>query len=185
MKFFHSTTKIIIYFSAYLFLLSCNKIEDTDVYNPELVFTDAVEIRINSYQYTDLQSGITYKVEGDTITDTLSSMPDFQWETVPCSLLTAVISTEPIQSLNGTLINPEKIIWQWHSAMQEHLVDTIDIQSTRVYFREGKNVEAKNILYNTQPLPLQNGLYFWAVWGWDKSGSKVVFSSKPLKFIVE
>ncbi len=171
-------------FSAILMLSGCNNIDNSDVYDPNLVFPNALEISVSPYEYTDVYNGETFQISGDTVLDTLGPMPELRWESFPCDIVTSVISTAPIYCKNGTVVNPEKIIWQWHSGMPEHLLLVADIQYISILFNEGKPVEEKNILYSTQPLSLNSGLYYWAVWGWDESGREVVFSTKPYKFIV-
>jgi hypothetical protein len=184
MKPFQLCQNILFIVSANILFIACNQVDDNSVYNASLIFPNAIEIEVTPYNYTDTLSTIVYNVKGDTSLDTLNSTPEFRWKAFASSIYTVAVSKEKIETVNGSIANPEMIIWQWHSGMKQEFTENGDYQYNKICFNNGKPVEEKNILYSTQPLPLKSGLYFWGVWGWDKSGRKVVFSSKPLKFVV-
>ncbi len=167
------------------FTISCNIDEPVSVYNPELVFPEAFEVRIPAYSYTDSISGLSFLVKGGSIADTLSNLPVFQWEKFSTGLYSVAISDAPINVENGTIVNLEAIIWQWHTTMEEESILSDGIHAISVAYEDGRKVFNKKISYQTQPLPLESGLYFWMVWGWDKTGKGVIYSSRQKSFIVE
>lgn len=180
-------THIIYLFSILIvfFTIGCNENEPVSVYNFELVFPEALEVNILSYTYTDKISGEIFQVKGDTITDTLNKLPVFQWETFSTGIYSVAVSNAPISVRNGTMINPETIVWQWHNTMSAKEISKDGLNAFSVAYEDGRTVFNKKISYDTQPLPLESGLYFWMVWGWDKTGKKVLFSSKQKSFFVE
>jgi hypothetical protein len=167
-----------------LFLLqivwSCSE-EDSGPVDETLVFTEAYQIHIPSYQY--IAEEMTYTVRGDTSyhdTDTLNSMPVFEWDTIGIYLITAAISTNPIRVSNSKIINTTDIIWQWHSGMENG-------NEGYVQYNDGKNVlhaETDSIDYEHPPAPLAEGHYYWAIWGWNQSGTDIWFSSRQMQFYV-
>jgi hypothetical protein len=164
---------------------SCNQNEEIIEYNPDLVFPNASAIDVDPYFYIDSGNNKTYFLNGDAITDTLGSFPVFRWRATNADIETVVISKSEFIVSEANLINAEQIIWQWHKGMKESFVDSTGNKYSQVAFLDGKQVLLKNIIYETQPLGLENGLYFWAIWSWDKSGTKIAFSSKQMQFIVK
>jgi hypothetical protein len=163
-----------------LILNSCNQTEEETVYNnPELLFSNSLTINVNPYTYTEDESG-TFQVLGDSalVADTVSSTPELKWDNIWTGLITVAISKTEFIVSDDKIINAEDIIWQWQPGMESG-------EFGNVAYLEGKEVNNKNILYSTQPLPLENGLYYWAVWGWDKSGRTILYSSKPQKIYVK
>jgi hypothetical protein len=162
---------------------SCSE-EESAVYNPDLLFTSAFEIRIPSYSYQD-SLGNTYTVRGDTgyqsgITDTLNSTPDLIWDSMGIEILTAAIFNQPIQVEGGEISNTSDIIWQWHSGM-------LTGKEGAVQYSDGRNVihnTSDTIDYLNAPSALNSGHYYWAVWGWNQSGVRIWYSSKQLEFYV-
>ena len=169
-------------------LLACNKSEDNHVYNEELIFTHAYKIDIDPYNYRDTVNQKMYRIKDDissNIPDTLNSMPVFKWENVSSDLYTIVLSQSPIQVSNGE-VNANDFIWQWHSGMNNEIIEDLNEKEYLIVkYIQGKPVLNKKILYDTQPFPLESGLYYWAVWAWNNAGSQVLFSSKLRMFIVE
>ncbi|MBN2484663.1 MAG: hypothetical protein JXB34_01690 [Bacteroidales bacterium] len=175
-----------LFFSMFFALTACNEPIENSTYNPELLFTAGHEIIIDNYEYTDPLDSNIYFVNNDSITDTLGSMPEFCWLDETGKLVTVAISKEELLVENGTIVNAGEIIWQWHTGMgSQSFIGSIGNKYLKVSFLEGRNVENKNILYQTQPIALESGLYFWAVWGWDRGGKRVIFSSRQRGFVVK
>lgn len=171
--------------SATFLLISCNYSEAPTVYNPTLVFTRAFEITVTPYVYSDITDGKKYQVSGDTTLDTLGPQPEFQWNLVPSNIVTVALFNEAVQVSANEIQNPENIIWQWHSSMPSEKVEINNSYFRKIQYEQGKTVINKKIQYDTQPLPLQSGLYYWVVWSWDNGGRWVLYSSKQFKFRVE
>jgi hypothetical protein len=177
-------------YSIYAFLIafvviSCNEIEETNVYNADLLFPNAFEIPIDDYIYSDPTNGKDYVIKCDSVADTVGPMPEFRWLVNTRNLVTVAVSKVAFIVLDNNIVNSDSIIWKWHKGLKEQFVESKENKYLIVPFLEGRNVENKNILYSTQPLALESGLYFWAVWGWDVSGKNVIFSSKMGRFVVE
>ncbi len=169
----------------FLFLLpfwTCSE-EESLILHEELVFTNAFQIKIPMYQYDTL--GITYTIRGDSgyrspFVDTLNGRPCLKWDATGIPIITAAIFDQPIEVSGGEIINIENIIWQWHSGME--FGNEGDLQ----YF-EGRNVLHNNydtIDYQNPARPLDEGHYYWAVWGWDRSGVWIWYSSRQMEFYV-
>jgi hypothetical protein len=184
MKAFHYIKPLLFICITILLHSRCSKTTEDGLNNPELVFPIAAEIQVEDYNYKDSITGLTYRVKGDTNPDTLSSLPQFRWKNFAGEIYTIVISTEPLKSINNRITNAENIIWQWHSGMKMEVTDTNMVQYNRVKYSDGRPVIQKNILYAMQPSPLNSGLYYWAIWGWDNAGKNIIYSSRPFKFIV-
>ncbi len=185
MKFQNKIIALSFCLSATLITLSCNKSEAISVYNPELVFTRSFEIEVAPYVYTDKTDDILYQVSGKTTLDTLGAQPEFRWGVVPSNIVTIAVFNEPMQVSGEEIQNPENIIWQWTSNMDSERKEVDGLFYTSVQYLQGKMVINKKIQYATQPLPLQSGLYYWAVWSWDEGGRWILYSTKPFKFQVE
>ncbi len=160
----------------------CSNIEDT-TNNEDLVFSDVFEISIPPYQYEN--DGIIYQVTGDTgyyysLVDTLNSEPSFRWDSLDISLVTVAIFNQPINVYKGAIVNTGNLIWQWHSGMESG-------KEGNIQYSDGRNVlynDEASIDYFHPARPLDEGHYFWAVWGWNRSGVKVWYSSRQLEFYV-
>jgi hypothetical protein len=169
---------LILLVSAY----ACTK-QETRNLNEDLVFGEAFEIKVPSYEYD--YNGRTYNVRGDTsfetdYLDTLNSMPRFKWDSVGIDIITLAIFNEPIEVQGNEIVNSNNIIWQWHSGME------IGIEGD-VQYIQGRNVihdGADTIDYQNPVTPLEEGHYFWAIWGWKPSGTRIWYSSRQLEFYV-
>lgn len=163
-----------------LSMFSCNQNEEPLVYDAELVFPNSFKIKVEPYSYYNSDSSEVYKVLGDSaiVPDTVSSTPTFKWTNVLSGLVTVVISEDLFVVRDNEIINADKIIWQWQPGLENG-------KHGEVPYLEGKMVDNKNILSHTQPLPLQNGLYYWAVYGWESSGREIIYSTKPLLIYVK
>lgn len=152
-------------------MFSCNNASDAIVYNPDLIFDNSLKINVNPYTYSD--SGIVYTVLGDSasVADTVSSTPVLKWSKSWSDVVTVAISTAPFEVEDGRISNADQIIWLWHPGLSEG-------ENGEVAYLDGKPVENEKILNEKQPLPLENGLYFWAVWSWDKGARYVIYSTK-------
>lgn len=174
----------IVYILFFIFY-SCNDTNENIVNNAGLLFPNTYKIAIDDYNYIDSADLKIYSINSDTIIDTLGNMPVFEWNDITPAMVTVAIFSEPIIVEGSQIINADKIIWQWHKGMHEKQVIKEGNNYLVIAFNDGKMVEEKNILYSTQPIPLESGLYFWAVWGWDASSKVVSFSSDQRCFAVQ
>lgn len=166
-----------------LFYAGCER-DDNTVFNEYLVFQNSYEIEVPPYwYYTD--SGDSVFVRGDqsynsgTI-DTLTSTPVLAWDSVESKLLCAAIFKESIKIENYNITNDtSEIVWIWHSGLPEGVNGLVE-------FDQG--IGKMNLSESEQlikPDSLEQGhIYFWCVWGWNASGTKINFSSRELRFIV-
>ncbi|MBN1115996.1 MAG: hypothetical protein JXA77_02240 [Bacteroidales bacterium] len=161
---------------------SCNQPEEITVYDEHLIFPHSFEITVEDYSFDDKSDGNKYFVIADSIADTLGTEPCFRWVNKLNGVNTIAISNEPLVVENYEIVNKASIIWQWHTGMVKNNKDTT---ASFIEFSEGRQVFNKKILYETQPLPLQNGLYFWAVWKWDKTGKRIIASTEQYSFVVD
>lgn len=171
--------------SLLILLGNCSQVDDNDFYNSELVFKNSYPIDIAPYSYIDSQTGLQYYITGDTITDTLNNTPVFQWKNDHSDIVTCAIFSAPVSTSNGTLLNAQDIIWQWHTGMEHENITIDDEAYIQVSYNWGFPVSEKKIQYNTQPFNMQSGLYYWAVWSWDKSAREVLYSTALMKFLIE
>lgn len=176
---------VFICISTTFLFAGCNNQDEPAVYNPELLFKNTFEIKVAPYKYLDPTDSMEYQVSGDTILDTIGAQPTFQISIVPSNITTVAVFTNPVRVSGIQILNPEDIIWQWHSTMDSDIIELDGKNRRRIQYQQGKPVINKKIQYSTQPLPLQSGLYFWAIWSWDNGGRWVLYSSKPFKFRVE
>ncbi len=165
--------------SLLMVLSACTK-ETGSLNNEDLVFTNSYPIGVDPYTYTDPVNHTDFTVYGDSIwrkPDTVSSRPVLAWTKHAPSILLAAIFKEPIRVEGGEIVNTQSIVWQWHSGMPTVYQDT-------VYYSEGKAV-SNGIELDGTPVPLDTGLYYWAVWGWGKTGVYIYYSSKQYGLYVE
>ena len=151
-------------------------------FNKELIFPEALEIRVPLYLYQSGEREIT--VHGDegfknNIVDTVTPMPVLKWDSLETELIVAAIFSSPIQELNGEISNTGDIVCIWHSGLEQG-VDGL------VSFTEGRRIAAGDLdsLSPPQPLPAMQ-TYYWGVWSWDDSGIKIIYSSRQLTFYVK
>ena len=159
--------------------ISCTD-ELTEYNNPELVFRNSIPIGIPPYTYFNTDRAI--HVGGDTsyvynLTDTIDNKPVFKWDKSMAKFLTAAIFTRPILVENENITNANDIIWQWHNGMEFGENDSI-------FFTQGKKV-MNGIISDITADSLQQGMYYFAVWGWDENGTYIYASSRELKFFVK
>jgi hypothetical protein len=168
-----------------IILASCTDESNTTT-NTNFLFPNTFEIKVDTFSYEDPSDLKTYTINADSAPDSLGPMPEFRWRNDDApNLVCMAISTDSLLVENGQIANADKIIWEWHSGMTEKII-TIDKNIyLKVPFIEGRSVEIKNILYDTQPSALENGLYYWAIWGWDANGKTVVYSSRQRCFAVK
>ena len=89
---------------------------------------------------------------------------------IECSILIA--DNTKVFEIN----NAEDIVWQWHSGMEG--------AEGWIQYTNGKNVINDTIDYHHVADSLDEGHYYWAVWGWGGSGVRVWYSSRELEFYV-
>jgi hypothetical protein len=170
----------IFYFLILLLICSCEE-ETGVIQNKDLIFTHSYPISIPAYEYSD-QEGKLYSVRGDSgyqssFLDTLSNQPVLSWEGFDKQLVSVAIFTEPVEVVRGKIIS-SNVIWKWNTGMDAGVAN-------RIAFSEGRTVEWGDYVNPDQlPDPLPPGHYYWAVWSWGPSGTKVLYSSRQLEFYV-
>ena len=155
--------------------------EEIVVTNKDLIFENSSRILIPSYEFQD-NEGKIFLMRGDTsfnssYPDTVNSLPLLAWDSIGIKIITTAIFTEEIQVSGSRIINTNDIIWQWHSGMEHG-------QEGRVQYSDGRNVINDTLDYANQPDSLNEGHYYWAVWGWGESGTRILYSSRELEFYV-
>jgi len=156
--------------------------EITEVYNEDLLFNNSMVIRIPCYEYLS-EKGHTVMVTGDSANiagfpDTLTSTPVLKWDSVGVPLIYAGIFSEQILITGGNISNTDDLYWAWHSGMNSG-------KDGHVSYSDGVNVKNGNYVTVSSPEPLITGNhYYWAVWAWNKTGTTIWYSSRPLEFMV-
>lgn len=174
-------TNIIFILFISLFFSSCEE-ETIEYFNNELIFSDAHEIVIPSYNYQSITGDII--VHGDegfdnNSVDTITSTPPIRWDSVDSKLIVSAIFINPIQVADGKIQNTNDIVWIWHSGLA-------NVNNGRVTFEEGRSLSGNAIEDTDQPIPLPAfHQYYWGVWGWNESGIKVQYSSRQMTFYVK
>jgi hypothetical protein len=175
--------KLIAILSFILLLMECSD-DDDIVFNEELVFNNSYEIKIPPFRYLSIQGDSVY-VRGDLsfdsdIIDTVPPTPALLWEKVESDIICAAIFKNSINADNHSIKNDASdIVWIWHSGFAEG-------ENGLVQFENGiKEIDPDNPDSTAEPEPLVKGkVYYWAVWAWDNSGLKIIFSSRELRFVV-
>ncbi|MFO7658032.1 MAG: hypothetical protein R6W78_13295 [Bacteroidales bacterium] len=146
--------------------------------NEGLIFTYASAIDVPGYTY--LSGTDTITVHGEAgIVDTLTPMPVLQWDSISIPYLVAAIFSQPVEVENGVIFNTSDIIWFWHSGLESG-------KNGYVEFGEGKQMINGDINNLLPPVALAGtARYYWGIWGWDYSGTRVKYSSKPFTFYVK
>ena len=161
-------------------ILVCCTEDEPEIFNEELIFTHSYPIPVPEYSYTD-QQGNDWHILGDDneagYPDTVSVNPVFLWEDFGINIITIAIFTSPVEVRNGNIVNTDDIIWQWHNGLETEKADTVQ-------YTDGKIVDDGEIDYNSIASTLATGNYFWAIWGWGRSGIKVLYSSREFEFYV-
>ena len=161
-------------------VLSCNT-DNQILNNTDLIFTNSYRLPVPSYSYFDTDSA-EYTVSGDTnyfsaLPDTFDHNPVFRWDTFNIKIMCCAIFLKPIHVNNGIITNPEDMIWQWHSGMEKGHIGNVQ-------YSEGKSVINDTIDYVNDASPLKTNDYFWGVWGWNRAGTDVIYSSREMRFYV-
>lgn len=160
---------------------TCSTENEPDITtDPDLIFEESYKIDIPSYTYFNGDTAISFS--GDSlnilgVVDTLSNKPVFKWAEIPARFILAALSTNPIQTEEGEIINTNDIIWRWNTGMQIE-------EDNIINYSEGKPVINGEIIEDENPAPLNRGLYYFGIWGWDKDGKKVNYSSIEVNFYV-
>ena len=163
-----------------IIFFACSEDNAITINNEDLIFTNSYPIKIPSYNYTD-SMGTIYFVQGDTNftlpPDTLNSFPTLAWDSIFSGLVSVAIFTWPVIVSGGEITNSSDIVWQWHSGMEFEKIN-------KIKYSEGKSVINGEIMYESPPSLLLEGNYYWAVWGWNNSGIRVLYSSRQHEFYV-
>ncbi len=165
----------------FIFLISCTD-NEVVLENENLLFTNSYEIAIPGYEFQD-DEGKVYHVRGDTsyfsnYPDTLNCLPVLEWDSMGIRIITAAIFTNNIQVAGNRIVNTDDILWQWHSG------DAMSGKEGYVKYSDGRNVINDSIDYTNPADSLDEGHYYWAIWGWGESGIRIWYSSRELEFYV-
>ena len=176
----HTVLLIVAGFIAATVLPSCSENDNEGLNNEDLIISSSYPIKISAYSYTD-SLGSAFYVQGDTsftlTPDSLNNQPTLAWDSIYANLVSAAIFTSPIDVSGGEIMNTSDIIWQWHSGMEFEKIN-------RIQYSEGKNVKNGVIINRNRATPLSEGHYYWAVWGWNNSGIRILYSSRQREFYV-
>lgn len=141
---------------------SSPSVPDTTFVN--LVFTGAAEIRIGSPK-----SG-----------DTVSTTPDFSWQSTGNWNVFAAVFTKKISVNNSrnSISNINDNVWAWHSGLGTG-------REGNISYSDGRSVVNGVLQTGLTPTPLKtDSTYFWAVWAWSNDGTRITYSSKESFFRV-
>lgn len=113
------------------------------------------------------------------LNDTVSATPAFTWVQTNCRLVFVGIFADRIIVKDRRILNPNDIIWAWHSGLGTG-------REGSIYFADGVDVKQGSLQMGVSPTPLQGRRgYIWAVWAWDDDGLKIARSSKEMFFVVQ
>jgi hypothetical protein len=173
----------LVMFSFLLLTLKCTQ-EASVLNNTDLIFHDSYHLKIDTFSYTGTQ-GKRYFCQGDsifytTLPDTFDNCPLLRWDSLGIKILSTAIFTSPIVIKDNVIKNSSDIVWEWNSGMKYG-----DGRDGTVKYFEGKSVINKTVDYNNDPSPLKSGVYYWAVWGWNSEGTKILYSSRQMNFYVK
>lgn len=173
--------KFITFIVSILILIAACEDDEPVLVNKDLIFTHSYPIEIPAYEYTDPVNSNHYTVRGDSgfnsFPDTISPNPVFLWYNFGIQLLSVAVFTQTVDVQGGEISNPDDIIWEWHTGMNSEKDDTVQ-------YSEGRNVYNGTVEYDEDVVPLEEGLYYWAIWGWGSSGTTILYSSRLLSFYV-
>lgn len=166
-------------------IMGCSSTPEEIARNEQALFPYTRTIDCPPYTYTQTinNSIVSFTNGGDSSrdigrVDTLSNLPELQWVKTYANFITAVIATDSLRVENNTITNKGSILWQWHDGM-------ISGTDSLVKFSDGRTVEGEKILYDVQPLALESGLYYYAIWAWRQNGKDLHMSSRQQKFYVK
>jgi hypothetical protein len=170
------------FFSFILLIIGCTK-ESVELNNTDLIFHNSYHLQIKPYSYTG-ENGKFYLCQGDTILytqtpDTFDSRPLLKWDSIGFKLYTVAIFDSQIIVEGKTIKNIGNIKWQWNSGM----ISATSFEGNVKYI-EGNNVINGIPKFGEETNPLDTGKYYWAVWGWNLEGNKILYSSRQMCFYV-
>jgi hypothetical protein len=164
-------------------VIKCSQDEPDVLNHTDLIFHNSLYLKIRPYKYFG-DEGKEYFCQGDTIfyttiADTFDSRPVIQWDSViNFDILSVAIFTAPIIVKDNNIKNTNDIIWRWNSGM-------VFEKYWSIKYNEGKRVYNGNVDYEHAPDPLNKGQYYWAVWGWNPEGTKILYSTRQMSFNVQ
>ncbi len=140
----------------------------------------------------------SYEVSGDTIPfpqhsdqlpiylpprseqlDTHYVEPYFQWNLIPnISNYMVVISSDRITVRNGSIQNPEDLVWGWNNGLSEG-------ELGKVRYADGRIFLNGELQYDTPPSSAlhQGDTYYWCIYAWNDNFTKVAYCSREFPFI--
>jgi hypothetical protein len=164
-----------------IFVIKCTQ-ETNEMNNADLIFHNSYQLKVDPYSYIGADN-VKYLCQGDTIyytaiPDTFDSQPLIKWDSIKLNVISVSIFTSPVSVADNKIKNSNEIIWQWNSGMKFDKISSIK-------YLEGKNVLNNIVDYDHLPNPLKPGIYYWAVWGWNSEGTRILYSSRQMSFYVQ
>lgn len=107
-----------------------------------------------------------------------TTTPGMAWAPTGSALVLAGIFTEPIAVAAGHITNGSALVWAWHSGLGAG-------RDGAVAFTDGVAPLEGRLDRVEAAVPLTPGrTYYWSVWAWDSTGTKVVAASALQFFAV-
>lgn len=90
----------------------------------------------------------------------------FSWSNYQSNIQAVAIWDDYPRFTKNGVANIENVVWYWHSGMNGN--------PSRVLYESGIRPQNGSVQSSTPPTPLTPGkTYYWAVWGWNDSGSRI------------
>lgn len=168
-----------------LFLIFSCEESSVNIVNDNLIFSGSNEILVPGYSYIS-GTGRIFMISGDEgfendITDTVNNTPVIEWDSasVKSQTVVAAIFNDAIKTDQAGIINGNNIVWLWHTGVPDGNIG-------QVSFNDGYSIQNNDIENKSPPVPLTGDhIYYWGVWAFDVTGTKIISSSKMFKFYVE
>lgn len=135
------------------------------------------------YQYIPSQNQLLFNADkkinllspgfGETI---YSQTPTLTYNADSNKLVMIAIWSHPPKVVDNIITNPLDIVWYWHSGMRNSPLGIVNYDNGRKPISGDLN--QSKLTDETIPTPLEKGkAYYWSVWEWDDSGTKISGSS--------
>jgi hypothetical protein len=102
----------------------------------------------------------------------------FEWEVPRANYSSVAVFRRPVavDNASNSITNQDFSEWIWTSGKSGN--------PGAAGFTDGYRVENGRPDYTRHATLLRPGMYYWAVWAWDSTGTRVVKSSKRGRFVV-
>ncbi|MEM8526129.1 MAG: hypothetical protein AAGG68_15930 [Bacteroidota bacterium] len=134
-----------------LLALACQDKEDTLISNKNSLFPNTLPLNI--------------EVGNDEF-----NLPIFNIESIEPTIFSIVVSKKVLIVNNQQIQNPDDIVWQWNSGME----NTKEVRVTQGALTDATDTTLSNILCNF----LTHTELYWAAWAWDSEGIEVTHSTQ-------